>query len=188
MLTAYFDIQAVGGGSSSGGKAFGKPTAAAATHRATKAAKAGNKHRKPREPRGTEAATTSVHARFEPLPPEDPAGVPRPAELSSQQAWQGLSDSITRDDGVAEFAADWDDDGAWEDEAVDDLDDASEPDFEPESLDIVAAMASDTEMSSSLDDDGSVQSFLRRAKPPRQTAQVYSGPLLCCEDDDFDSD
>lgn len=185
MLTAYFHIQAGAGG---GGSTFGKATAfgkgSKQRDKPARQPKARGTAATQREPRGTEASTTSVHAKFVPLPPEDPAAVPRPAELPSQ-AWQGLTESITRDDDVAEWEDDWE-----EQEAVEeDFDDASEPDFEPESLEPLSNdNISGSFTNSSMDDDRFAQAFFRRTKPSRQVAQVYSGPMLCCEDDAFDSE
>lgn len=136
-------------------------------------------------PKPTEASTTTVHAAFEPLPPE--RGAPRPAE-GPGQPWQALAGSgVTRDDDIAEFRADW-----WEAEAdaAEEMDDVSEPDFEPESLDPLAAEAAGAEdsVASSLDED--VRAFFsRRGRGGQgrcQAAAVYSGPQLRYEDDDWD--
>lgn len=205
MLTAYFDIQnqpgGVGGG---GGQTFGKQKKGTARApkparqpKPPKAPRQARQARQPRQPpRPTEASTTSVHARFDPLPPE--TNVPRPAEVPHQQGWQALSGSgVVRDDDVAEFNREWDG-SAWEDEQQDELgelgeldereelgelDEASEPDFEPESLDLSLGEV-EPSLSSSVDDDRVLQTFFKRHRA--QSTPVYSGPQLCCEDDDFD--
>jgi len=183
MLSAFFDIQSKDD-RAGGGQVFGKSRSRAA-HKGGKAPRsaAGNPDPRPREP-----GTTHMHAKFVPLPAE--TNVPKPAEAGGQ-AWQALTGSgVVRDDDVAEFKPEWDDDCTmWDDdEAREDMpDDVSEPDFEPESLDMDPGTA-DLDMSSSLEEDRSVASFFaRRTKfcAKHEAAPVYSGPLLRLEDDDF---
>lgn len=181
MLSAYFDI-----------KAF-KPAAAqpeAREHRPFGKGKGGRaKAGRPakRAPQPTEAATTSVHAKFEPLPAEK--NVPRAAELPGQP-WQALSGTDAKDDDFVEFKPD--EDGMWDEEerGEEDADDMSEPDFEPDSLDPIAVAGTSVggESYSSLD-DAPIAAFFRRRRSQsfgQQPVPVYSGPQLCCEDDDFD--
>lgn len=173
MLSAFFDIQPAGAHD----KSFKTPKRRAAAKKSGAA------------PKASEASTTSVHARFTPLPAE--TNIPKPAEVCTQQ-WQALSGSgVTRDDDIAEFKAGWDEDETcWDDEEAEDLDqldDVSEPDFEPDSLDPLL----EPSLSSSFEDDrGAASFFARRLKPAHHQAAahqaVYSGPQLCCEDDDFD--
>lgn len=183
MLTAFFDIQACG---SNEGRVFGR--------RSAKAKSTGGKPRAPRAPAPSPEphdAAGAQHAKFVPLP--DEKRVPRPAEPPGQ-AWQALSGSgVVRDDGVA--GAEWDDDVLDEehdDFAADaDLDDRSEPDFEAEdpSLSVSLDTAETSSVAGSLDalDDAAVASFMaRRARHAHAQGLVYSGPLLCREDDDFD--
>lgn len=168
MLAAYFDIRPTG--DSDAQRPFGR------IHKSASNAKPKTKKppKPPKPPRPTEASTTSVHARFEPLPPEK--NVPRPAEEPGQ-AWQGLDSSTVKDDDVME----WD---AWgeEDQQLSEDEELSEPDFEPESLDLEESLAS------SLDDPDVHAIFGKRARAKglAQPAAVYSGPQLCCEDEDFD--
>ncbi len=174
MLSAFFDIQVAKQGQRQHRPAFGK---LGKSKPGTKPPPA--KH----EPRPSEACT--LHARFVPLPHEKNA--PKPAEVDTQQ-WGALSGSgVTREDDVAEFKPDWDEEpaGAWDEE--EEMDEMSEPDFEPESMDPLAVAADADSVSSSLEDERSLQLFFRKARPRCQDhAPVYSGPQLCCEDDDFD--
>ena len=190
MLSAFFDIRSDPKAAASAG-VFGKKTpstAAAAAKAATKQRARKTLQAPPAaaEPEGTEAATTHIHAGFVPLPPE--TNVPRPAEAEGQQAWQAYAESgAVKDDDVAEFKADWDE---WDEMQEDG--DASEPDFEPESLDPCIVSASpgiEDSLGSSVEDVPSF--FLSRRRPSQggTTAQgvpVYTGPQLCCEDEDFD--
>lgn len=162
----------------------------------------------PREPRPTEPGTTSTHARFVPLPPE--INVPRPAEVGDQQPWRALAADggrHGRDDGSFpwnhEDPADIDT-ATWmaEDESADaDAvagDDVSEPDFEPESLDPLAAAGAEEDASCELSggssyEDNFMASFFASRRGRRGGGggggcgqPVYSGPQLCCEEDDFD--
>jgi hypothetical protein len=140
-------------------------------------------------------AGVGLHASFEPLPPEK--NVPRAAEQPGQ-AWHALHDGVTRDDNIAEFKADADadvfdefgDDFDESPRAGDEADDESEPDFEPESLD---PLADDDKcsMGSSLEEDRSLHSFFtsRRqgaARGADQARALYTGPMLCLEDEDFE--
>jgi len=196
MLTSYFDIktepkadaQPFGRRSKQQQQPSGRRAATAAGRKKQSA-----KSAKPaKDPRPTEAATTSVHARFVPLPPE--TNVPRPAETPTQ-AWQALGGSgVVRDDDFAEWQDDQPDDdqqAGWDEDAQDELDELSEPDFEPESLDPLVdggMMELESSLSSSVgDDDRAVHAFFRRHRAcAPQSTPVYSGPQLCCEDDDFD--
>lgn len=143
-------------------------------------------------PQPAEAGTYSVHAKFEPLQPNSPG--PRPAEPTGQ-AWQALRDDVVREDDVATWQ---DDQTQWEDDAdadadIDD-DGDEEPNYEPESLDPLSVMEGDdaSVMSSSLDAEEAVTQvsaylfFKSRRQRCPQTTAVYSGPQLCCEDEDFD--
>lgn len=211
MLSAYFDIPASAAASSPGAKTFGKvskaATRAAAKARAvaeapaeatTRAAKAEaeatpppkrrststKRHRepkRPKEPKPTEAATTSVHAKFQPLPPE--TNVPRPAEQPGQP-WHALQGTSAKDDDLAD--ADFDDQ-QWDDEdeevQVGEEDELSEPDYEPDSLSMVGETES---VSSSLDESPFYALLASRRRKPAAEKAVYSGPQLCYEDDDFD--
>lgn len=175
MLSAYFDIKAFKPASAQPEAREKRPFGKAGK------AKAG---RPKRAPQPTEAATTSVHAKFEPLPAEK--NVPRAAELPGQP-WQALSGTDAKDDDFAEFKPD--DDGMWDEEekGEEDADDMSEPDFEPDSLDPIATSVGG-ESYSSLD-DAPIAAFFRRRRSQsfgQQPVPVYSGPQLCCEDDDFD--
>lgn len=184
MLSAYLDIRSSsGGGIPSGG---GGIKIRAASRK--KVGGGGRKHKKQLEVQPSEACTTSVHAAFVPLPPE--TNVPRPAETGGRATWQVLDGTLVDDN-----ADGWDAEAGpptWEDDRVDedDLvagDDASEPDFEPDSLDPDV----ESSLSSSVDEI-SVHAFLsgRRCTKPHahQATPVYSGPQLCCEDDGFDDD
>lgn len=178
MLSAFFDIQPA----STSPKAFGKkPSAAAAKHRPPK-----KKQQPPQpaaEPEGTEPGTTHIHAGFVPLPPE--TNVPKASEPEGQ-AWQAYAESgAVKDDDVAEFKADWEEwDG--DDEMAEEAE-GSEPDFEPESLDPISASPGiEDSLGSSVED---VPFFLSRRKSYGAAAQgvpVYTGPQLCCEDEDFE--
>lgn len=181
MLSAYFDIASAAQAPAAAAEPRGGAAASFGKARRTKAGAAPRGRARP--PKPTEAATTSLHAKFEPLPPEK--NVPRPAEQPGQ-AWQGLHGTAAKDDDVALFRAD-DEEDMWaaeqddELEAQEDADDVSEPDFEPDSLDLSAADS----VSSSMDE----APFLllgRKALGNKQAVPVYSGPQLCCEDDDFD--
>lgn len=177
MLTAFFDIAA--------GSAPPPPGSFGKTKRAKKSAR-------PAPQPAT--STAGCHAKFEPLPPEK--NVPRAAEQPGQ-AWQALHESVpNRDDNIAEFRAfDPDEEDPAGDEFMDedaeledaDRDDQSEPDFEPESLD---PLADDdrVSMGSSFEEDRSLHAFFstRRHAPKMEQRAVYSGPMLCREDDDFD--
>jgi hypothetical protein len=195
MLSAYFDIPAAAPTTAA---PFGRAAAAKRARKNSAAAAAG---------RGGDPAPTdptrTAHAGFEPLPPE--RNVPRAAEQAGQP-WQPLPGAgVTRDDDVAEFRADWDGDdgdgggeewdgGAREGGEADD--DVSEPDYEPESLDpLGAATAAGAPgvVTDSLDsapgsfEDRTLQAFFnarrcRQKLPPQHV--VYSGPMLCCEDED----
>ena len=177
MLSAFFDIQQVSGKQ---GCAFGK----------LKKTKAPGGNRAAQEPRPAEAGTTSVHAKFVPLSQEK--NVPKPAEVATQQ-WRALSGSgVKKEDDVSEFKPDVEPEqaGVW-DEEDEEMDDMSEPDFEPESLDPLAAEEVESSLSSSLEDDRSLYPLFFRKSRPRgleahQAAPVYSGPQLCCEEDDFE--
>lgn len=175
MLSAYFDIRTAEGAAAPADPAtsFGK----------ARRSKAGAPRGRDKPPKPSEAATTSLHAKFEPLPPEK--NVPRPAEQPGQ-AWQGLQGTAARDDDVAAFRAEDEEEDIWAAEQDDDVelqedrDDVSEPDFEPESLEF----SSTESVSSSMDE---APSFLlgRKSLGNRQPVPVYAGPQLCCEDDDF---
>lgn len=132
-----------------------------------------------------EACTTSMHALFEPLPPEDPG--PAAAEAPGRELWQAPVP------GAEEADEDWE--AAFMDEEeraalMEDGDDVSEPDFEADSLEVeedVPGGGGGEDLSSSVDTVLSLKAVFgaRRAKPPGSaTKAVYSGPLLCCEDDD----
>ena len=167
MLAAFFDIPTA----VAEGAPFGKD-------RKAPKPKARPGERRRSSPKPTEASTTTMRTRFEPLPPDLPP--PRPAEESGQ-AWQPLAGSgVTRDDDIAEFRADWWDEDA---DAEEEPEDASEPDFEPDSLEPCAP--EDSVAASPV--DSTVQLFFskrcRGAPPP---AAMYTGPQLCYEDDDFD--
>ena len=175
MITAYFDVQPK--------KAPAHPSPApprppSSSRRMPRVAKS--------LPKPSEAATTSVLAKFEPLAAE--RGVPRAAEAPGRQQWQGLSEAEMKDDELAEW------DGAFmeeddEDAANDDDDDVSEPDFEVDSLETDAASA--CELSSSVEELApslkAVFGARRQRRAPQQRA-VYAGPLLCCDDDEDDFD
>lgn len=167
MLAAYFDIPAKDAGEQPGRRAdFG---------RAKGKAKGVCRARKP--PRPTESSATTVHAKFVPLPPE--RNIPQPAEEPGQ-AWQGLDPATTRDDDVVAWDA-WGEDE--EDPAGSEDEEASEPDFEPESLEL------DESLGSSVEDIDVHAMFGMRARGGRsieQSVAVYSGPQLCFEDEDFD--
>ncbi len=187
MLSAFFDLP----GAKPGAKAAPKaPKAPKGRGRGRKAAA---------EPVPTETSTShSVHARFEPLPPEK--NVPRPVESSMRHEWQ--SSILEDDDGDLELFDDEDREmdalqDLDEEETREDDDDVSEPDFEPDSLDPI----DESDMSSSfgttdaaLDgEDLDIRAFFQsRHRGPRhhrhakQPAAVYSGPQLFCEDDEFD--
>lgn len=177
MLSAFFDLPAPPRPQQQQPKHTKKP---AGKRRTAVAAK--------KEPKAAEG-TATFHAKFKPLP--DEKNVPRAAEQPGQ-AWQALQGSgVTRDDDVAEFRADWEtEEQAWDEadevEPMDD-DDRSEPDYEPESLDSTAL---DVSLGSSVDeDDATVQNFFQARRMRRrcrlQEQAVYSGPMLCCENDDF---
>lgn len=128
------------------------------------------KRRKPKTPKPTEASTTNLHVKFEPLPPEK--NIPKAAEEPGQ-AWQALDESVApKDDDVAEWN--------WDSEEEHPASEVSEPDFEPESLDIEDSVASSME---SHDCVFARRKTRRFAEP---AVAVYSGPELCCEDEDFD--
>lgn len=176
MLAAFFDIPAAPAG---GAAAFGKEPKA----KARAAAKRQASRKRPSAPKPVEASTTTMRAGFEPLPPEHQA--PRPAEEGGQ-AWQPLAGSgVTRDDDIAEFRADW-----WEEDAdvQEEADDASEPDFEPESLEPCATETAtlDSVAASPMDDDLRFFFAKRSRSVVPSEAAVYTGPQLCYEDDDFD--
>lgn len=226
MLSSYFDIQSKSSSSLPGDprqpppppqqhQLFGKKKQSRAKGAASAAAAAATA--KKREPRPTEAATTSVHTKFVPLPPE--CNVPKPAEVPSQ-AWQALSGSgVSREDDMAEFRADWttfsetamETATEWDEEeaAGDELDDMSEPDYEPESLDPLGSCTpggggggeggggAAASLSSSLEEDTrsrdaarSLHAFFSGRRLGQRTSsaasQMYSGPQLCYEDEDFD--
>lgn len=171
MLSAFFDIQ-----TTAPKKEFGRKTAANKKKKAAPPQPSA-------EPEGTEAATTHIHAGFVPLPPE--TNVPKPAEADGQ-AWQAYAESgEVKDDDVAVFKADWD--LEWE-ETNEDAE-GSEPDFEPESLDpcISTSPGIEDSLGSSVDD---TPFFLTRRRSSHAAAAqgvpVYTGPQLCCEDEDFD--
>lgn len=152
MLSAYFDLPAATTGTT---KQFGRK-------------------KSPKVPKPTEASTTTVHVKFEPLPPEK--NVPKPAEAPAQ-AWSAFDETAgTRDDDVA----------LWEDEETrsEASDQTSEPDFEPESLESTV----EESLGSSVDDADMATLFGRkRSKPFASPAvAVYSGPQLWYEDEDFD--
>lgn len=172
MLAAYFDIRA-------------RPEAPCPPPAPPPAKKKAKKAKKPADPPRPVETTASLHARFDPLPPEP--HVPRPAEVAGQ-AWHALAEGVEREDDVAVFEEEWDGlDGTEDGEPGDDAKtEASEPDFEPESLDL----CSDVDVASSFEDGASLQFMSRRRseRPPKmkQALAMYSGPQLCCEDDEFD--
>lgn len=149
-------------------------------------------------PMPTEASTTQQHAKFVALPPE--ANAPKPAEVGGAQTWHALNDKDEKDDDFSEFRPGWDEDddqaGQWEEAGEDLMDDISEPDFEPESLDLLAPQAeggkpgsvSGSSVEDSTLDSFDVRSFFmgRKTKYAHEASPVYSGPRLCCEDDEFD--
>lgn len=149
------------------------------------------KRRPAAPPKPTEASTTSMHALFEPLPPEE-AG-PRAAEAAGRELWQGPVPGHEEPDTGA-GGGDWE--SAFMDEEeraalMEDGDDVSEPDFEAESLeaeDDGRGAAAAEELSSSVEtvDLKAVFGSRRAGKAAGGGKAVYSGPLLCCEDDDFD--
>lgn len=169
MLAAYFDIKPRETYAQPFGKPFGKPHGKPQAGQAAGKAKA-----KAKAPRPMEACTTSVHAKFEPLPPEK--NVPRPAEEPGQ-SWSGLDSATVKEDDVVEWDA-WGD----EEQLLSEDEEMSEPDFEPESLDLEESLGS------SLDDPDVHAIFGKRARAKgfSQPTAVYSGPELCCEDEDFD--
>lgn len=196
MLTAYFDVRGAKSDRWPAAPPRPPPKASASSGGKTAAARRG------KQPKPTEAATTSVLAKFEPLAPERKFE-PKAAELPGRQEWQGLTDGEVKcDDEMADWETAFMVEGEEEAEAVDD-DDVSEPDYEADSLDVddvCAGASAEFEPSSSSDEAmggsmGSLKAALsaRRqraaaAAAPRQKA-VYAGPLLCCDqddDDDFD--
>lgn len=162
MITAYFDVQPA------------KPKAKAP------------RRPDPPAPKASEAATTSVLAKFEALAPE--TNVPRAAEQPGRQQWQGLLDTETKDDDLAEwntvFMEDDDEEGHEED------DDVSEPDFEVDSLDCCETAGPGTEMASSVEDLAPLRAVFGTRRQRRVAAQqqphkaMYGGPLLCCDAED----
>lgn len=151
-------------------------------------------------PRPSEASTTTTHARFVPLPAER-GPVPRPAEQHGRQEWQALEGSgVERDDEFGRLGGDEEDVSEWDEEPHEEEDDdASEPDFEPDSLEDLGDGLDGVgdSLSSSVDDDRrSCRSSLAagrwlRGKPAAAAGAaggvpVYSGPQLCCDDSDFD--
>lgn len=143
-------------------------------------------------PKPSEASTTSMHALFEPLPPEEEG--PRAAEAPGRELWQG---PVPGQEEPEAGGGDWE--SAFMDEEeraalMEDGDDVSEPDFEADSLeaeedDPRGAAAGAEELSSSVETVLSLKAVFgsRRAGSKAGGGRaVYSGPLLCCEDDDFD--
>jgi hypothetical protein len=193
MLAAYFDLPV-----SAAGAAFGpkKPKQPAKQQPAkqqpakqqpkAKAKPSSSHHSSHQPPRPCEASTTNVHAGFEPLPAEKNA--PVPAEPRSDHTWQALDPGLDPGAVRADEVCDWED----EEEGPEDVDrdDVSEPDFEPESLDPLAA--AEVESLGSSVDDQSLHSFFAtrrcKGKPSHASRAVYSGPMLCCEDDEFDDE
>lgn len=171
MITAFLDIQT---------RARRDPPAAA-----PRAAAAGKRRAAPKP---CEASTTSMHAMFEPLPPEEVG--PLAAEDPGRELWQGpVPGQEDRD------AGDWESAFMEEEEraALVEDDDVSEPDFEADSLEALEdedarGGAGAEELSSSVETVLSLKAVFgsRRASGKAGGKPVYSGPLLCCEDDDFD--
>lgn len=171
MITAFLDIQT---------RARCDPPSAAATPRSATKRRAAT----PARPKPSEAATTSMHAKFEPLPPE--AAGPLAAEAPGRELWQGPVPGQEEDGG------DWEAVFMDEEERaalMEDGDDVSEPDFEADSLEAEddPAGAAAEELSSSVETVMSLKAVFgsRRAGKSAGGKPVYSGPLLCCEDDDF---
>lgn len=184
MLTAFFDVQPANNHRSAAAPPLPPRPAQPQPPRQGRAKK---------RPKPSEASTTSVLAKFEPLAPEK--NVPRAAEAAGRQSWQGLTESETKDDDLGQWEPYMED----EEECREESEDESEPDFEVDSLDISTDLCSAAggpgyELSSSVEDATmpslkAVFGMRRDAFAAQQQGKaVYAGPLLCCEadDDDFD--
>lgn len=78
----------------------------------------------------------------------------------------------------------WDAWGEDEEQGSED-DDVSEPDFEPESMGVEESLGSSVD---DFDVHAALGRRLRGEKLLSHMVAVYSGPQLCCEDEDFDDD
>lgn len=172
MLSSFFEI-----GQSSHVKEFkvrgrskAKAAAAATKKAAKQTAKQAAAKQAPDKVQASEAATTVVHAQFDPLPPE--THVPRAYDPSEAYELQNSDDEIAADEQWDYVREDADREETYEDDAASDF--AEE---EVSSRDDGAS-----ELSQSYDDAAPV---MRRKTSALLPKPVYAGPQLVLEDDDF---